>query len=57
MIIQSGYGTLAYSGIATASTQRQDGKMASVAIADPAKMPIRCRYPVPATHLLRTQAI
>jgi len=37
MIIQSGYGVLAYSGIATASTQRQDGKMASAAIADPAK--------------------
>lgn len=37
MIIQSGYGALAYSGIATASTQRQDGKMASTAIADPAK--------------------
>lgn len=37
MIIQSGYGALAYSGIATSSTQRQDGKMASAAIADPAK--------------------
>jgi hypothetical protein len=37
MIIQSGYGALAYSGIATASMQRQDGKMASAAIADPAK--------------------
>jgi len=37
MIIQSSYGALAYSGIATSSTQRQDGKMASAAIADPAK--------------------
>lgn len=37
MIIQSGYGALAYSGTATSSTQRQDGKTASAAIADPAK--------------------
>lgn len=37
MIIQSGYGASPYSGIATSSTQRQDGKMASAAIADPAK--------------------
>lgn len=37
MIIQSGYGALANSGIATTSTQWQDGKMASAAIADPAK--------------------
>lgn len=37
MIIQSGYGTLAYSGIATSSMQWQDGKMSSSAIADPAK--------------------
>lgn len=37
MIIQSGYGALAYSGIATSSMQRQDGKTASAAIADPAK--------------------
>ena len=34
MIIQSGYGA---SGIATSSTQRQDGKMALASIADPAK--------------------
>jgi hypothetical protein len=37
MIIQSSYGALAYSGTATSSTQRQDGKMASAAIADPEK--------------------
>ena len=37
MIIQSGNGALAYSGIATSSTQRQDSKMASAVIADPAK--------------------
>ncbi|HZW25354.1 MAG TPA: hypothetical protein VFF26_07715 [Gallionella sp.] len=36
MIVQSGYGALAYSGIATSSTQRQDGKIATPAIADPA---------------------
>lgn len=37
MNIQSGYGVLANSGIATSSTQWQDGKTASAAIADPAK--------------------
>lgn len=37
MIIQSGHGALAYGGIATSFTQRQNGKMASAAIADPAK--------------------
>lgn len=37
MIVQSGYGALAYSGTATSSTQRQDSKMASAALADPAK--------------------
>jgi hypothetical protein len=37
MIIQSGYGALAYSGIATSTMQRQDVKIASAAIAGPAK--------------------
>ncbi|NTV96102.1 MAG: hypothetical protein HGA75_11920 [Thiobacillus sp.] len=38
MIIQSGYGAQAYSGIASASARRQDTRMASAAIADPAKI-------------------
>lgn len=37
MIIQSSHGALAYSGIAASTMQRQDLKIASAAIADPAK--------------------
>lgn len=37
MIIQSGYGTLAYSGIATSSMRRQDGQMVLATTADPTK--------------------
>lgn len=37
MIIQSGYGTLAYSGISASSAQRQDGRTAPAVIAAPAK--------------------
>lgn len=37
MIIQSSYGTLAYSGISASSAQRQDGRTAPAATAAPAK--------------------